>query len=82
MITKFFLNISKEEQLERLKSRLDDPTRNWKFSTEDLRERAFWDDYIKVFNDTLTATNTSVGHFLGINKEHLTPNRELNCGVI
>ena len=60
VIIKFFLNISKEEQLERLKSRLDDPTRNWKFSTEDLRERALWDDYIKVFNDTLTATNTSV----------------------
>lgn len=60
VILKFFLNISKEEQLERLKSRLDNPSRNWKFSTEDLRERAFWDDYINVFNDTLTATNTSV----------------------
>ena len=60
VIVKFFLNISKEEQLERLKSRLDDPSRNWKFSTEDLRERGFWDDYIKIFNETLTATNTSV----------------------
>ncbi len=60
VIIKFFLNISKEEQLERLKSRLDDPSRNWKFSTEDIRERALWDDYIKVFNDTLTSTNTSV----------------------
>lgn len=60
VIIKFFLNISKEEQLERLKSRLDDPSRNWKFSTEDILERALWDDYIKVFNDTLTSTNTSV----------------------
>ena len=60
VIIKFFLNISKEEQLERLKTRLDDPSRNWKFSTEDIRERALWDDYIKVFNDTLTSTNTSV----------------------
>lgn len=58
VIIKLFLNISKDEQLERLNSRLDDPTRNWKFSKADVREHAHWDRYSDVFGDSLTRTNT------------------------
>ena len=58
VIVKLFLNISKEEQLERLKTRLDDKSRNWKFSSADVRERAFWRRYITVFERTLSATST------------------------
>ena len=52
-ILKFFLHISKEEQAERLQARLDDPTKNWKFDPNDLKERARWTDYQTVYEDAL-----------------------------
>jgi polyphosphate kinase 2 (PPK2 family) len=56
-IMKFFLHISKEEQLDRFGARLDDPARNWKISESDYAERGFWDDYISAFEDALSATS-------------------------
>ncbi|MGA2638502.1 PPK2 family polyphosphate kinase [Methylocella sp.] len=58
VILKFFLHISKEEQLARFEKRLVDPERNWKISEADYSERPFWDDYIKVYEDALSATST------------------------
>jgi len=55
---KFFLNISKEEQLKRLLARVDDPDKNWKFSPYDVAERKLWDDYQKVYEDTIRNTAT------------------------
>ena len=55
---KFFLNISKEEQLKRLLARVDDPEKTWKFSTYDVAERRLWDDYTKVYEDTIRNTAT------------------------
>jgi PPK2 family polyphosphate:nucleotide phosphotransferase len=57
-ILKFFLHISKDEQLARFKKRLDDPARQWKISESDYKERGFWDDYIEAFGDVLTKTST------------------------
>ncbi len=57
-IAKFYLHISKDEQKERLQSRLDEPEKNWKFSTGDLTERKLWDDYQKAFSDMLAETST------------------------
>ena len=57
-ILKFFLHISKEEQLARFAQRLDDPARNWKISEADYSEREFWDDYVKAFEDAIHATST------------------------
>ena len=57
-IVKFFLNISKDEQKERLQARLDDPTKHWKFSLGDLEERALWDDYRRAFEAVLSRTST------------------------
>jgi len=57
-IVKFFLHISKEEQLARFAQRLEDPARNWKISESDYTERALWDDYIEAFEDALAATST------------------------
>lgn len=57
-IIKFFLNISKEEQLARFAKRLKDPARNWKISDSDYAERRLWEDYIHVFEDTLPETST------------------------
>ncbi len=55
---KFFLNVSKEEQRKRFLKRLDDQTKNWKFSSSDLKERGFWDDYQRVYEEGLAATST------------------------
>ncbi|SMH71127.1 ADP-polyphosphate phosphotransferase [Candidatus Nitrosotalea okcheonensis] len=56
-IIKFFLHISKEEQRKRFLKRIDDPKKNWKFSTADMAERKFWKQYIKAYEDCLTATS-------------------------
>lgn len=56
-ILKFFLNVSKEEQKERLLSRIDDPDKNWKFSSADLQARAQWDEYEKAYEEMLEKTS-------------------------
>lgn len=58
-ILKFFLNVSKEEQKERFLARLDEPDKNWKFSSSDLQARQQWDDYEKAFEEMLEKTSTS-----------------------
>jgi PPK2 family polyphosphate:nucleotide phosphotransferase len=55
---KVFLNLSRQEQAKRFLSRIDDPTKNWKFSPSDARERRYWDDYQTAFEDMLTHTST------------------------
>ena len=57
-ILKFFLHISKEEQKERLQSRLDKPHKRWKFSRGDLKERELWDDYQAAYESMLSKTST------------------------
>jgi PPK2 family polyphosphate:nucleotide phosphotransferase len=57
-ILKFFLHISKEEQLARFAKRLDDPARQWKISESDYKERDYWGDYTEAFEDVLTRTST------------------------
>ncbi|MFO1349617.1 MAG: polyphosphate kinase 2 family protein [Gammaproteobacteria bacterium] len=59
IIVKFFLYISKDEQKKRLEERLQDPDKRWKFRVGDLGERARWKDYMKAYEDALTATNTA-----------------------
>lgn len=56
-ILKFFLHVSKEEQKERLLSRLDNPDKNWKFNKADLEARAQWDDYQKAYAEMLEKTS-------------------------
>ena len=57
-ILKFFLNISKNEQRNRFLARLDTPEKNWKFSTGDLKERKYWNNYRKAFEDMVNETST------------------------
>jgi PPK2 family polyphosphate:nucleotide phosphotransferase len=59
VLVKFFLHISKDEQKRRLQARLRDPAKHWKFSSNDIKERAFWDDYQQAFEDALNATSTA-----------------------
>jgi PPK2 family polyphosphate:nucleotide phosphotransferase len=56
LILKFFLHVSKKEQKKRFLERIDDPSKNWKFSLSDLKERAFWDDYQKAFEQAIRHT--------------------------
>jgi len=69
-ILKFFLHISKEEQLARFAERLEDPKRNWKISESDYTERALWDDYIAAFEDAMNATSTSEAPWYVIPSNH------------
>jgi len=57
-IVKFFLNVSKDEQKQRFIARVDDPAKNWKFSTADVAERAHWDDYMSAYEEMLNSTST------------------------
>ena len=57
IIFKFFLNLSKEEQRQRLLRRLEKPSKNWKFSADDLKERELWDDYQVAFEDAINRTS-------------------------
>ncbi|MCP4315134.1 MAG: polyphosphate kinase 2 family protein [Hyphomicrobiales bacterium] len=57
-VLKFFLYISKEEQLERFKRRLDDPARRWKISEADYAERERWDDYVAAYEAMLSNCST------------------------
>ena len=57
-ILKFYLHISKEEQLKRFKERLDDPSKHWKISEADYKERGFWDEYVKAYEEALSRCST------------------------
>ena len=57
-IVKFFLHISKEEQRKRFLKRIDQPEKNWKFSQSDLKERELWKDYMKAYEECISATST------------------------
>ena len=58
VIRKFFLHVSREEQKKRFLERLDDPERNWKFSSSDARERAHWKEYMAAYEDAIRNTAT------------------------
>jgi PPK2 family polyphosphate:nucleotide phosphotransferase len=57
-ILKFYLHISKSEQLARFKQRLDDPARHWKISGADYADRELWPDYMKAYQDAISFTTT------------------------
>ena len=57
-IVKIFLHLSKEEQCERFLARIDEPDKNWKFSSADIKERKFWNDYRKAYEECIAATST------------------------
>lgn len=58
IVIKFFLNVSKEEQKKRFIERIDDPDKNWKFSSTDAKERGYWDDYMHAYEELIKNTST------------------------
>ncbi len=58
VVRKFFLHVSKKEQKRRFLERLENPEKNWKFSINDIKERKFWTDYMKAYEDAIRNTTT------------------------
>ncbi|AFY47711.1 polyphosphate:nucleotide phosphotransferase, PPK2 family [Nostoc sp. PCC 7524] len=58
VVLKFFLNVSKSEQKKRFLKRIESPEKHWKFSVNDVRERAFWDDYMAAYEEVFHHTST------------------------
>ncbi|MBK5276146.1 MAG: polyphosphate kinase 2 family protein [Desulfuromonadales bacterium] len=69
-ILKFYLHISKSEQLRRFKQRIDDPARHWKISASDYSEREYWDDYAKAFEAALSKCSTAHAPWFVIPANH------------
>lgn len=69
-ILKFFLHISKEEQLKRFEQRLDDPMKQWKISESDYKEREFWRDYMGAYEEVLSRCSTAEAPWFVIPSDH------------
>ncbi len=71
IVLKFFLHISKDEQKARLESRISDPTKHWKIEESDVRERAYWDDYMQAYEVMLQkcSTDWAPWHVIPANKK-------------
>ena len=70
MILKFFLNVSKQEQRQRFLDRLDEPSKNWKFSMGDITERALWTRYQAVYQEIVRHTSTAVAPWHVVPADH------------
>ena len=57
-VVKVFLHLSKDEQRKRFLTRIDNPEKNWKLSLADIHERTFWKEYVKAYEECLSATST------------------------
>lgn len=67
---KIFLHVSKEEQARRFLSRIEEPEKNWKFSTSDWEERGYWDDYQKAFETAINKTATKDSPWYVVPADH------------
>ena len=74
VILKFFLHLSKKEQKRRFMERLDNPDKHWKFSSSDMAERAFWDQYMEAYEDMIrhTATKEAPWHVVPADNKWFT----------
>jgi PPK2 family polyphosphate:nucleotide phosphotransferase len=69
-VVKFYLHITREEQLSRFKQRLDDPSRHWKISESDYSERELWPQYVEAYEDAMAATSTKHAPWYVIPSNH------------
>ena len=67
---KFFLNMSKREQLGRLLARIDDPEKRWKFAAHDVEERKHWDEYMQAYQQTISNTATKDAPWYVVPADH------------
>ncbi len=82
VILKFFLHLSRDEQRKRFLKRLKDPRKHWKFAAADLTERGFWDDYMKAYEQAISATSTKWAPWYVIPADHKWVTRALVSRII
>lgn len=70
VVLKFFLHLSKQEQKRRFLQRLERPEKNWKFSAADIRERGFWDDYMRAYEEMIQETATAHAPWYVVPADH------------
>jgi PPK2 family polyphosphate:nucleotide phosphotransferase len=81
-VVKIFLNISKEEQRQRLLARIDTPAKNWKVSSGDAKERQYWDKYQECFNDIFTHTSTDCAPWYVVPADHKWFSRIVTAAIV
>ena len=69
-VVKFFLHVSKDEQLRRFEDRLRDPLKRWRLGTEDLRSRSHWDEYVTAIEDMFQRTNARRAPWHAVLSDH------------
>lgn len=82
IVLKFFLHLSWEEQRKRFLDRLNDPSKHWKFSDADLRERGYWDDYMDAYEACINATSTEWAPWYVIPADHKWVSRAMVAHVV
>lgn len=82
VILKFFLHVSKKEQKERFLERIETPEKNWKFSAADVKERSFWKEYMKAYEEMLANTSTPWAPWYVIPADHKWFTRALVAEII
>jgi PPK2 family polyphosphate:nucleotide phosphotransferase len=81
-VVKIMLNVSKREQAERFLKRIDHPAKNWKFSSSDVRERHYWDDYQRAFDHMLSHTSTPWAPWYVVPADHKWFSRLATAAVL
>jgi PPK2 family polyphosphate:nucleotide phosphotransferase len=81
-VVKFFLHVSKAEQKRRFLERIDDPSKNWKFSTIDVEERGCWKDYMHAYEDALSETSTKWAPWYVVPADHKWFTRLAVAGIL
>jgi PPK2 family polyphosphate:nucleotide phosphotransferase len=82
IVRKFFLNVSKKEQKDRFLKRLDEPKKNWKFSSADIRERQCWPQYMEAYEDTIRHTASAQAPWYVVPADHKWFTRLVVASVI
>jgi PPK2 family polyphosphate:nucleotide phosphotransferase len=82
VILKFFLHLSKDEQRRRFLERLENPEKHWKFSDSDLAERGYWDDYMRAYEECLSATSSEWAPWHVIPANHKWVSRALVAHIV
>jgi PPK2 family polyphosphate:nucleotide phosphotransferase len=81
-VVKFFLHVSRKEQKQRFMARLDDPAKNWKFFLGDVKERAYWDDYMAAYEDAIRETATPAAPWYVVPADNKWFTRTVVCAAI
>jgi PPK2 family polyphosphate:nucleotide phosphotransferase len=81
-VVKIMLNLSKREQAKRFLKRIDHPEKNWKFSSTDVRERSYWDEYQRAFEAMLSQTSTKWAPWYVVPADHKWFSRLATAAVL